>query len=164
MKIQQFAVLAAFVTTLVVSTDPARANNPNNTWRDCVTVNGPGKYVVTPGFWTQNGVVIGQTWIGGGSVQGPAGTACSNVRFPNGVVPNDFHFQGDQFLSPNGTVTIISGDFYWGFPSPLLDIPLFGGQSPTTSLSLLLDWTLNPSDPFMHLTGSGGILYSGPYS
>lgn len=158
------AAFAALVSTITLLPQSAHATNPANRWEDRITLNAPGKYTVTPGTWTMNGIPIGQTWVGGGSVMGP-GTASNFIRFPAGIVPNDFHYAGDTFVTPGGVTTVYIGDFYWGSYFAPLEVPLFAPLfGPDSNLLMSLDWTLSPGDPHMQLAKNGMPVYAGPLS
>lgn len=158
------AAFAALVSVITLLPQSAHATNPANRWEDRITLNAAGKYTVTPGTWTMNGIPIGQTWIGGGTVTGP-GTASNFIRFPAGIVPNDFHYFGDTFVTPGGVTTFYIGDFYWGSYFAPLEIPLYAQQvGLDTNLSMTLDWIISPSDPHMQLAKNGVPIYLGPLS
>src|SRR5262249_267309 len=85
------------------------------------------------------------------------------VKLPDD--PNDFHFIGDQWITPGGTTTIACWTFWNTFYTLTFHIEIYAPISPyNTHWDFTYDFTLSPSDPNMLVKHENSILYNGPRS
>ena len=142
-------------------------------WCDRIVVQGGttgGKYTATPGIWTRDGVEVGRTFRKGANIPvGPGEkkivTQYHTPRSLDGI-PNDFHFVGDTWTTPNGTTTI-SGWTYWTAATiTSIQIKTYSPAVVTgnNSVDYMYDYTVNPFDPNFVYMLNGATLYNGAFS
>lgn len=161
MKLRIVMLLIAGIAWLAIAT-PAQAQ----VWvTDTV---GPipegATYIITPGYWTKDAVVIGVTFPHGDSIPPPPNPKSDTIQLPE--EPNDFHYIGDVYVDPLGNITIISAIYIWG---PFGDIPIGpiivgDGSVPNLEVDIELDYTVNPADPTITIDKDAVEVYSGLYS
>ncbi|MBX3384930.1 MAG: hypothetical protein KF864_15645, partial [Phycisphaeraceae bacterium] len=132
---------------------------------DSVTVREPGgRYVISPGFWTLDGEVIGQTFPEGDEVNGRGSkTDSTDLPFP----PNDFHYYDDEYTDADGNTTRLKGNAVWSLLAPAADTGFpFNLYAPPGGGIIETDyhWNINLFDPPIDVRLNELPLYSGPLS
>ncbi|MDH3892240.1 MAG: hypothetical protein OEV49_14275 [candidate division Zixibacteria bacterium] len=158
----RIAMVVAIALAFSLVAAPASVQAQPTRVTDCVGPIPPGfTYIITPGFWTRNGVVIGVTFPAGGSIPPPPNPKCHSIVLPN--PPNDFHYNGDVLICPLGNITVISASYQWniGFlPNP----PIIVGDTllaDSIDLDLNYDYTGGGDDPYMMISKNGAPVYEG---
>lgn len=146
----------------LAATSPAQAT----IWvTDTVGPIPPGAtYIITPGYWTKDGLVIGVTFPGGDSIPPPPNPKSDTIKLPDH--PNDFAYVGDIYIDPYGNVTTISAYYWWytGYSAPAGPIIVGDGTEPSVTVDVSLDFTSVPEDPYVILEKDTVEVYSGPMS
>ena len=118
-------------------------------------------YIITPGYWTKDGTVIGITFPAGDSIPPPPNPKSDTIQLPE--APNDFHYIGDIYTDPEGNITIISAIYVW----ILIDDPPAGpilvgdGTETNVDVDMDIDYTGDPGDPYIVLDKNGVEVYNG---
>ncbi len=123
-------------------------------------------YVISPGDWTDGGVVIGTTFpaaTGPHSIPPLPNPASETIKLP--VPPNDFHYGPDVYTDAAGNVTIISAWFVWGAAMEA-SAPIIVGDGSVASLDVMADFnfSVNPDDPNVVIQKDEETVYDGPLS
>jgi hypothetical protein len=140
------------------------------TWCDSLTAFGGstgGTYDVTPGLWTYNGELVGLTYRNGETHAVPPNqSVCACIEYSElWGDPNDFHFIGNRWISPDGVVYISCWSFWYHLSifnfTIEFYIPIFPGNF---FMDFTYDFRPNPNDPQMIVKQNGVVVYSGSRS
>ncbi len=161
MKHKITAILVVGIALLVAATSAEAAIPATDT---VGPIPAGATYIITPGFWTRDGVVIGITFPNGDSIPPPPNPKSDTIKLPQ--VPNDFHYEGDVYQDPQGNITIISAWYTWSSPVLVLSGPIIVGDGSVPKLSVMsdFDYTATPDDPNVVIDKDGLEVYDGPLS
>jgi LPXTG-motif cell wall-anchored protein len=137
---------------------------------DCVgPIPNGDTYIITPGLWTRNGVVVGITFPNGDIINPPPPPNTKWDQIWIDPPPNDFHYNCDLWYHAGGAYVthhagtayfndLVMGDYY-EFPTYIND-----GSADSVDVYLALDFSVSASDPPCSLIVNGNLEFTGNLS